>query len=73
MQVAPAMSAPSEEYCVYVSVKIDAEVLKVARAAASLDDVDTQDYISDVVNAAASKRLGHKPVKRKPPKPRARP
>lgn len=49
----------------YVSVKIDKEVYKVAKAAAALEGKDIQDYLSDVMNVVASKALGHKPVRRK--------
>lgn len=61
------------EYAVYVSVKIDVEVLKLAKGAAGVSGLAVQDYISDVVNVAASKELNRPQVKRKPPRPRAKP
>ena len=61
-----------EESCTYVGTKIDDEVLPLARAAAALTEVDAQDFISDVVNEAASKVLNRAPIKRRPPKPKKR-
>lgn len=61
------MSEP--EYCSYTSTKIDVEVYRVARAAAALSGQTAQDYISDVVNEAASRLVNRKPIKRKQPPP----
>lgn len=61
-----------EEYAVYISVKMDADVLKLAKGAAGVLGLSVQDYISDVINVAAAKELNRKPVKRKPPRPRTK-
>lgn len=63
----------SVEFCTYSSVKLDSEVLPAVKAAAALDRLSVQEWLSDLANAAAAKRLGKKPVKRRPPPPRARP
>lgn len=57
-----------EQPCTYASVKIDDEVLPLARAAAALSgNVATQEFISDAVNKAAAEVLGRKPIKRRSP------
>lgn len=53
-------------FCTYVSVKIDQDVLRLAKAASSLDGKTVQDWLSDLANSAASERLKAKPIKRKP-------
>lgn len=60
------------QYCKYATVKVDEELLFLLKAAAALDKKSTQEWLSDLVNEAAAKRTGEKPVKRKPPKPRPR-
>lgn len=57
-------------HCEYVGTKIDDHVLPLARAAAALTGLDTQDFISNAVNEAASKVLGRAPIKRRAPKPK---
>lgn len=64
--------AKQKEFCEYVGTKIDKDVLPLARAAAALSGKDAQDYISDVVNEAASKVVNRAPIKRRPPKPKKR-
>ena len=62
---------PSADFCTYASVKLDDRVLPLARAAAALSgDVSTQEFISDVVNLAASRVLGREPIPRRPAPPR---
>jgi hypothetical protein len=61
------------EFCTYISTKIDDQVLPLVGAAASLEGMSVQDYLSDIANEAASRRLGYKPVKRRPTAPRKRP
>lgn len=63
-------SSKKSEYCIYTSLKIDVDVLNVVRAAASLDGGKLmQEWASDVLNQAASKAIGRKPLARKPPPP----
>jgi hypothetical protein len=69
--VATIMSKESIEYCRYSVVKIDSEVLPLVRAAASLEHKTLQEWLSDLANDAAARRTHEKPIKRKPPKPRA--
>jgi len=57
-------------WCTYASSKVDDEVYPLARAAAALLGQTTQEFISDVVNEAASKLLKREPIKRRPPEPR---
>lgn len=65
-----AEGPPPGGYCTYASSKVDDEVYPLARAAAALRGQTTQEFISDVVNEAASKLLKREPVKRRPPEPR---
>lgn len=58
------------EYCVYVTMKIDRDVLPFIKGAAGVERKTVQEYASDVLNEAAAKKLGQKPVKRKPPEPK---
>lgn len=58
------------QYCEYDSVKLDDEVHPLAKAAAALEEISTQELISDAVNLYASKILGRPPIKRRPPKPK---
>jgi hypothetical protein len=68
---APPMSEPKTGFCSYASIRIDDEVLPLARAAAALSsDVTVQEFISDAVNAAASKVLKRQPIKRRPAPPK---
>ena len=60
----------SEDVCSYVSMKVDDAILPLAKAAAALEGQSVQDFASDVLNSAAAKILGRKPVKRRPPPPR---
>ena len=71
--MAPSMAEEApEQFCKYIGTKIDSEVYPLARAAAALSDNATvQEFISDVVNVAASKILNRKPIKRRPPKPKS--
>lgn len=59
-------TAMAEEFCTYSVVKLDSEVLRLVKAASALEGKHTQDWLSDVANAAASARLNHKPIKRRP-------
>ena len=69
---APMTDKPqrSAEFCRYVTVKIDVEVLHEARHAALDAHQTIQEWLSDAANAAMSRATGRKPVKRKPPPPR---
>ena len=58
----------ADDICTYVSVKIDDQILPLAKAAAALDGQSVQDWLSDLANAAASKRLRQKPIERRQPK-----
>ena len=60
-----AIMRESTEFCSFVSVKIDSDILPLAKAAASLERLSVQDWLSDIANSAAAKRLGQNPVKRK--------
>lgn len=55
-----------EETCRYVSIKIDEDILSIAKAAAALERVPLQEWVSNMLNIVASQRLGQKVVKRKP-------
>lgn len=67
---APTMSKEKAEYARYTTTKVDVDIMHLVKAAAALDKQNVQDWLSDLANAAAAKRLGQPPVKRKPPKPR---
>ncbi len=69
-QVAAAMTEKKPEYSKYGSVKADVEVLRVVKAAASLDNKTVQEWVSDALNDASAKAVGRKPIKRKPPQPK---
>lgn len=56
----------------YAQAKLDSDVHPLARAAAALEGISTQEFISNAVNEAASKVLNHSPIKRRPPKPKKR-
>lgn len=66
----PMAKSKPTDHCTYVGTKIDDQVLPLARAAAALSGKDAQDFISDVLNEAASKILNRPPIKRRPPKPK---
>lgn len=69
--LAPPM--PKEtKHATYDSVKLDDEVHPLARAAAALQQISTQEFISNAVNEAAAKVLNRTPIKRRPPKPKKR-
>jgi hypothetical protein len=55
-----------DETCTYVSMKVDDQILPLAKAAGALQGQTVQEYASDVLNDAASKALGRKPLKRRP-------
>jgi uncharacterized protein (DUF1778 family) len=69
--LAPPMPKKTE-YVAYVSTKIDDEVHPLARAAAALQGVSVQEFISDAVNEAAAKILNRQPVKRRPVEPKGK-
>lgn len=69
-QVAFAM-AETSEFCNYTTTKVDDEVLPLVKAAAALTGLKVQEFVSNVLNDAASKAIGRKPIKRKPPRPKA--
>lgn len=56
----------AQELCTYTSVKVDDQVLPLAKAAAALAGQKVQDWISDFLNEAAAKALGKKSIKRRP-------
>lgn len=60
----------AEEGCPYSVVKIDSDILPLAKAVALLENKPLPEWLSDIVNDAAAKELNRKPIKRKPPKPR---
>lgn len=66
----PWTQTEEDELAQYTGTKIDAEVLRLMRAACALQGVRMQDWLSDLVNEKASDMLGRKPIKRKPPKPK---
>jgi len=49
---------------------MDADVLPLCKAAATLNGVTAQEYISDAMNRIASEYLKRPPVKRLPPPPK---
>lgn len=55
------------EHCRYAATKIDAEVLRFAKAAALVVDKTFQEWLSDLANQEAAKVLARQPVNRKPP------
>jgi hypothetical protein len=64
------MAEPKKaEYCIYVTTKIDVEVLRLVKAAAALSSQSTQDWLSDMLNPIAAKATNQPQVKRKPPPP----
>lgn len=65
-----SMSKQSPEYCFYTSCKVDRDVLRVVKEAAAKEQIKIQEWVSDLLNANASKVVGRPPIKRKPPKPR---
>lgn len=65
------MAKQTSEFRTYISMKLDRDVIPLAGAASKLAGQALQDWASDVLNEAASKVLGRKPIKRKPPKPRS--
>ncbi len=62
--------AEKSEYCKYITVKLDSEVQPLVKAAAVLDGTTLQEWLSNLANDGASKALGRKPIKRKPPQPK---
>ena len=73
--MAPSMMKPMAktrtDVCTYTTVKIDDEVLPLARAAAALSgDITVQEYISTVINGAASGFPKRDPIKRRPAPPK---
>ena len=66
--MAKSKPQPENRTCEYASVKIDDQILPLARAAAALSgDISTQEFISDAVNEVASRILGRQPINRRPP------
>lgn len=66
-----AKTPPEDEFCEYVSTRLDRDVMPRAIAAAAMSGKKSaQEFISDVVNEAAAKVLGVPPVHRKPPPPK---
>lgn len=63
------MSEPKQQYASYVTVKLDVQVLRLVRAAAALEGKSVQDWLSDLANEPAARRVGEKPVKRLPAPP----
>jgi hypothetical protein len=61
------------QHCSYSSVKLDSDILPSVKAAAALSRQSIQDWLSDLANEAAAKRLGSKPIKRLPPPPPKKP
>lgn len=57
------------EHCVYVTIKVDRDVLTNARAAAAFANLPLQEWASDALNKAGAEAVGRKLVKRKPPPP----
>lgn len=70
---APTMTRKASEVCTYASIRIDDQILPLARAAAALSgDVTVQEFVSDAVNEVASRLLNRPLVARRraPDKPR---
>ena len=66
----PVATVMESEYCTYANCKLDTQVLRLVKAAASLADQTIQDWLSDVANKEASKELGRKPIVRRESPPR---
>lgn len=64
----PKQHETPEAFCTYISVKIDTDILPLAKAAAALRKQSVQDFLSDIANEEAAKVLERNPIKRKPPK-----
>lgn len=66
----PVAAVMDSEFCTYANCKVDSQVLRLVKAAASLADQTIQDWLSDVANREASKQLNRKPIIRRtsPPK-----
>lgn len=65
-----ATMTEKQSFCRYSPVKLDADILPLAKAAAALAGKTVQEWLSDVANESASGALSRKPVKRLPPKKR---
>lgn len=70
-QVAPMAEKTDAEFCSYRSLKVDDEVLRLLKLYTVTEGGLMQDIASDILNEVISKRLGRKPINRKPPPPRA--
>lgn len=66
----PMSEKTADEYCRYGSVKLDAEVIPLAKAAALVSGKTFGEWLSDLANEAQAKTLKRAAIKRKPPKPR---
>lgn len=64
------MAKPEPDYCTYAVVKLDDQIVPLAKAAASIVGKKFQDWLSDLANEAAAKVLRLKPIVRRKPKPR---
>ena len=70
MILAPARRMDRTEYVSYSPCKIDSQVLPLAKAAAALKSIHVQEWLSNIVNEAAAKELGMKPIKRRAVRPK---
>ena len=60
-----------DERCTYITIRIDDQILPLAKAAAALSgNVTVQDFISDAVNEVASRVIRRQPIARRPPPPK---
>lgn len=65
------MSKKPDALCTYATIRIDDQVLPLARAAAALsNDMTVQDFVSDAVNEAASRILNRPAIRRRPTPPK---
>lgn len=62
---------PETPFCVYGSVKVDKEVIRLAKIAALTDQKSFQEWVSDALNLVAAKTIKGKPIARKPPRPKS--
>lgn len=71
MILAPVKRMDRTEYVSYSPCKIDSQVLPLAKAAAALKSIHFQEWLSNVINEAAAKEFGMKPIKRRPVRPKS--
>lgn len=60
----------SPRYCMYASVKIDADLIRPVKHAALDANKSIQEFLSDLINEGLSGKQGGKKIHRKPPPPK---